>query len=206
VTTAGLWAGFEKPAPSPSGEPVGSEHPSTAPGEPLPGFAQDAGTCAVAEDEEHPERSAEAREQPESRATASENPERSPGGTQSKDAGSPCVPSSTTRFDVHYDDNHWNDPRPDLAAGQPTWAAVLKAAWQLDGDEQDGCFGVLHGLRGQGAALEPLATPEWAREKFGSLPRWKLARGEIDAAQWEAWERQWLDPVQARVMQVLAGV
>jgi hypothetical protein len=61
----------------------------------------------------------------------------------------PASPSSTTRFDVHYDDNHWDDPRPDLAAGQPTWAAVLKAAWQLDGDEQDGCFGVLHGLRGR---------------------------------------------------------
>jgi hypothetical protein len=191
VTTATMWLEFENPAlagselvegqpeaglapeaerrpeaawaaePALAGEPAGSEHPSTAPGEPAPASAQDA-------------------------------------------ESQPASPPST-RWTVQYDDNHWDDPRPDLAANHPAWAVVLKAAWQLDGEEPDGCFGVLHGLRGQGAALEPLAAPEWAREKFGSLPRWKLARGEIDAAQWEAWERQWLDPVQARVMQVLAG-
>jgi hypothetical protein len=77
VTTATMWLEFEKPASSPSGEPVGSEHPSTAPGEPLPGFAQDAGTCAVAEGEGHPERSAEAREHPERSAEAREHPGRS---------------------------------------------------------------------------------------------------------------------------------
>jgi len=45
------------------------------------------------------------------------------------------------------------DPRPDLVGDSREWTALLATQYARDGNDQHGLFGVLHGLRCEGARL-----------------------------------------------------
>ncbi len=45
------------------------------------------------------------------------------------------------------------DPRPDLVADSPHWCRLLGLAYDQGGDDGNGVFGVLHGIRCMGARL-----------------------------------------------------
>ncbi|MHB0858824.1 MAG: hypothetical protein ACYC5M_14810 [Anaerolineae bacterium] len=48
---------------------------------------------------------------------------------------------------------HYLNPRPDLAEDQPLWASLLSAAYRMDGQDPEGLFWALKGLRCLGARL-----------------------------------------------------
>lgn len=45
------------------------------------------------------------------------------------------------------------DPRPDLEGDSPLWSRLLTLAYDRDGEDTNGLFGVLHGFRCLGAGL-----------------------------------------------------
>jgi hypothetical protein len=88
----------------------------------------------------------------------------------------------------------WADPRPDLAADHARWMVLLRDAYQMDGADPDGVFGVLHGIRCCGATIVP-----------GSRgPGWKLEPGEIPASEWETIRQSYLLPHLPQIRKLLA--
>ncbi len=85
-----------------------------------------------------------------------------------------------------------SDPRPDIADGTTAWSLLLGIAFDADGAEPNGCFGVLHGLRCCGAGLE--------RDERG---RWKVTAGEMDATEYAADRDAWLMPRRTAVGELL---
>lgn len=65
------------------------------------------------------------------------------------------------------------DPRPDIKADSAFWHTLLSMAWEIDGKDVHGLFGVLHGLRCCGAKLLPV-PPDKVR----------LVQGEYNAEEW----------------------
>jgi hypothetical protein len=76
---------------------------------------------------------------------------------------------------------HGPDPRPDLAADSAAWSHLLRLAFDTDGHDPLGCYGVLDGLRCCGAGLE--------RTERGG---WKLVAGAMDPNEYAADRERWL--------------
>ena len=96
------------------------------------------------------------------------------------------------------------DPRPDLVGDHARWTVLLALAWDRDGLAANGVYGALHGVRCCGAALvtdvQPLdLTPE------GPPLRWRLTRGEIPEAEWQAYRTRWLWPHKDVLVRLLQG-
>ncbi len=89
----------------------------------------------------------------------------------------------------------WADPRPDLAADHARWLTLLELAYRRDGADPQGVFGALVGIRCCGAAIA---------SSGGAKPAWRLLRGEMNAAAWQAVRAQWLMP-HLKVLQGLLG-
>lgn len=89
----------------------------------------------------------------------------------------------------------WADPRPDLAADHARWQTLLELAYRRDGADPQGVFGALVGIRCCGAAIA---------SSGGANPAWRLLRGELSAAAWQAVRAQWLMP-HLKVLQGLLG-
>ena len=89
----------------------------------------------------------------------------------------------------------WADPRPDLAADHARWLTLLELAYRRDGADPQGVFGALVGIRCCGAAIA---------SSGGANPAWRLLRGELAAAEWQAVRAQWLMP-HLKVLRDLLG-
>jgi hypothetical protein len=92
-------------------------------------------------------------------------------------------------------DPAWADPRPDLDADRARWLTLLELAYRHDAEDPYGVFGALVGIRCCGAAIV---------SSGGSKPSWRLTRGEMTAAAWQAIRTQWLMP-HLKVLQALLG-
>ncbi len=101
-------------------------------------------------------------------------------------------------------DPPWVDPRPDLVGDHARWLLVLELAYHRDAADPEGVFGALFGARCCGAAIEHL-DDNWTLKPEGPPPRWRLARGEIPADEWEAIRARWLLPHQAALAELLLG-
>lgn len=87
----------------------------------------------------------------------------------------------------------WMEPRPDLTADNADWKRLLRLAYAKSGDDPDGVFGVLHGVRCCGARLER------QRGKWRILPP---AEG-TDDAEWEDLRQRWLTPHRETIAELL---
>jgi len=83
-----------------------------------------------------------------------------------------------------------SDPRPDIAADTTAWSLLLALAYDADGGDPRGAFGVLHGLRCVGVGLE--------RDARG---RWRLVAGETD--DYDEIRETWLMPIRREVGELL---
>jgi hypothetical protein len=85
------------------------------------------------------------------------------------------------------------DPRPDLAADTQAWRALLEVTFLLDGEEPDGLYGALHGVRCCGARLVPAGVggPERTGRGYRLCPGTAYLGG---AAAWAADRERWLAP------------
>lgn len=88
------------------------------------------------------------------------------------------------------------DPRPDLA-DSALWSDLLRRAYALDGDEPEGLFGALHGLRCCGARLEATATSYRLRPDGDA---WE------DEKAWEADTARWLEPHRPALVELLRSL
>ena len=92
-------------------------------------------------------------------------------------------------------DPPWADPRPDLVGDHARWLMLLELAYRRDAADPYGVFGALVGIRCCGAAIT---------SSGGANPAWRLVRGELAAAEWQAVRAQWLMP-HLKVLQELLG-
>ena len=101
-------------------------------------------------------------------------------------------------------DPPWADPRPDLVADHSRWWLVLAAAWRLDGQDPDGVYGALSGLRCCGARLEIAGPANWSLQPEGPPPTWKLTRGEeMTEEQYQGYRQTYLVPHTAAIRKLL---
>ena len=105
------------------------------------------------------------------------------------------VLESSGRFTPAPPNPPWADPRPDLRADHARWLALLELAYRRDAADPDGVFGALFGIRCCGARIVASG---------GAKPAWRLTRGEMTAAEWQAIRVKWLLPHLA-VLQELLG-
>jgi len=89
----------------------------------------------------------------------------------------------------------WADPRPDLDADHVRWLTLLELAYRHDAEDPYGVFGSLVGIRCCGAAIV---------SSGGARSFWRLTRGEMTAAEWQAIRTQWLMP-HLKVLRELLG-
>jgi len=89
----------------------------------------------------------------------------------------------------------WADPRPDLGRDHARWLTLLELAHRDDAGDPYGVFGALVGIRCCGAAIV---------SSSGARVSWRLARGEMAAAEWQAIRTKWLMP-HLKVLQALLG-
>ncbi len=83
-----------------------------------------------------------------------------------------------------------SDPRPDIVADSATWTILLGIAFDADGGNPRGAFGVLHGLRCVGVGLERDARS-----------RWRLVAGETD--DYDEIRETWLMPRRREIGELL---
>lgn len=108
------------------------------------------------------------------------------------------------RFRPAPPDPPWADPRPDLAGDHARWELALELAYRRDAADPEGVFGALLGARCCGAAIEHL-DDDWSLRPEDPPPPWRLARGEILAAEWAAIRTRWLLPHRAALAEILLG-
>ena len=84
-----------------------------------------------------------------------------------------------------------DDPRPDLAEDSAQWRRLLRLAWERDGEEAAGVYGVLLGVRCMGARLESgrIRPPV-----------------DMDESEWSADRERYLVPHRAAIVELLAAV
>jgi hypothetical protein len=105
------------------------------------------------------------------------------------------VLETTGHFTPAPPDPPWADPRPDLVADHALWLTLLELAYRRDGADPCGIFGALVGIRCCGAGIT---------SSGGERPTWRLTRGEMTAAEWQAIRTKWLMP-HLKVLQELLG-
>ncbi len=115
-----------------------------------------------------------------------------------------AVLEQSGRFRPAPPDPPWADPRPDLVRDHFRWELTLELAYRRDAPDPEGVFGALFGVRCCGAAIEYL-DDNWTLAPEGPRPRWRLARGEIPAAEWAAIRGRWLLPHRAALAEILLG-
>ena len=86
------------------------------------------------------------------------------------------------------------DPRPDLAEDSAQWAALLSAAYELDGEDPTGVWAALHVVRCLGAAI---------RVQRG---KWRLEAGPDYDGDWQADRARYLLPRTATIKRLLAAM
>ncbi len=86
------------------------------------------------------------------------------------------------------------NPRPDLIEDADLWARLLLKAYPIDGEDPEGLFWILHGLRCVGARLRLGATTA------------VLEPGEISAEAYAAYKAQYLEPHRPKLLQLLREV
>lgn len=107
------------------------------------------------------------------------------------------------RFRPAPPDPPWADPRPDLTGDHARWELALELAYRRDAADPEGVFGALLGARCCGAAIEHLDDDWSLRPEEAAC--WRLARGEIPAAEWAAIRTRWLLPHRAALAEILLG-
>ena len=91
-----------------------------------------------------------------------------------------------------------------LVADYSRWWLVLEAAYRLDGQDPDGVYGVLSGLRCCGARLEIAGPANWSLTAEGPPPTWKLTRGEeMTEAEYQGYRQTYLVPHTAAIRKLL---
>jgi len=94
------------------------------------------------------------------------------------------------------------EPRPDLTEDSDLWQQLLSQAFTQDGENLDGAYGVLHGLRCCGARLE------WRLDghlyltdcRLPGLPSEQPGTGTgCYAGDWAADRQMWLMPLRSEV-------
>lgn len=110
------------------------------------------------------------------------------------------------RFTPTPADPPWQDPRPDLAADRSRWWLLLEAAYRLDGQDPEGLYGALFGLRCCGARLE-LANPEtWGARPEDPPPTYRLVRGEeLSEAAYAELRQRYLVPHREALTRLLSA-
>jgi hypothetical protein len=88
---------------------------------------------------------------------------------------------------------HHLDPRPDLVDDHSEWTALLATQFGRDADDQHGLYGVLHGLRCEGARL------------VLDRGRLRLEAGEL-GNQYPLLRNLWLLPRRDELTRLLAAV
>jgi hypothetical protein len=83
------------------------------------------------------------------------------------------------------------DPRPDLVEDSARWAALLSAAYELDGEDPTGTWAALHVVRCLGAAI---------RVQRG---KWRLEAGPDYDGDWQADRARYLLPRTATIKRLL---
>lgn len=71
-----------------------------------------------------------------------------------------------------YRETWTRDPRPEVGEYTAQWGSLLGLAYDVDGSQHDGLFGLLHGARCWGADLE------WTGKG------WRLVAGECEPEEW----------------------
>ena len=103
-------------------------------------------------------------------------------------------------------DPPWQDPRSDLADDHSRWWLVLEAAWRLDGQDPEGLFGALVGLRGCGARLELANAETWGARPDDPPPTYRLVRGaELSEAEYAELRQRYLVPHRAALTRLLSA-
>jgi hypothetical protein len=95
------------------------------------------------------------------------------------------------------------DPRPDLTADSRDWQALLELAFLLDGEEADGLFGALHGVRCCGAQLVSAAGARSGPGGHRIVPGDDYLGG---ARAWAADRECWLVPAADVLAPMLRGL
>jgi hypothetical protein len=99
------------------------------------------------------------------------------------------------RLTIDPRDPPWEDPRPDLVNDHSRWWLLLEAAYRLDGQDPDGLYGALFGMRCCGARLE-IASPT----------SWRLVQGDaLSAAEYQELRQRYLLPHTAALTQLLSA-
>lgn len=103
-------------------------------------------------------------------------------------------------------DPPWQDPRPDLAADRLRWWLLLEAAYRLDGQDTEGLYGALFGLRCCGVRLE-LANPDtYSLAPEGPPPTYRLVRGEeLSEAEYQNLHQRYLVPQREALTRLLSA-
>ena len=93
-------------------------------------------------------------------------------------------------------------PGPDLADDHDRWLALLEAAYRHDGEDPNGVYGALNGVRCCGARLASQSQGEAGAARVS----WRTLPGvEISQAQWQALPTRWLLPHTAAIRALLAA-
>ncbi len=105
------------------------------------------------------------------------------------------VLETTGHFTPAPPDPPWADPRPDLVADRARWWLVLEAAWRLDGQDPNGLYGALNGMRCCGARLEIANAETWGARPEDPPPTYRLVRGEeLSEAEYADLRQRYLMP------------
>lgn len=83
------------------------------------------------------------------------------------------------------------DPRPDLVEDSARWAALLSAAYELDGEDPTGTWAALHVVRCLGAAI------------VVQDGKWRIEPGDYDPREWAADRARYLLPRTATIKRLL---
>ncbi len=86
------------------------------------------------------------------------------------------------------------DPRPDLVEDSARWAALLSAAYELDGEDTTGTWAALHVVRCLGAAIAI------------QRGKWRIEPGDYEPGEWAADRARYLAPRTAIIRRLLAAM
>ncbi len=103
-------------------------------------------------------------------------------------------------------DPPWADPRSDLVGDHGSFPLLLETAYRLDGQDLNGVFGALVGIRCCGARLTHAGPANWSRAPEGPRPTWRLVRGdEMTEAEYAGYRQTYLAPHTAALTRLLSA-
>lgn len=116
------------------------------------------------------------------------------------------VLETTGRFVPAPPDPPWQDPRPDLTADRSRWWLLLEAGYRLDGQDPNGLYSALFGLRCCGARLELANAATWGARPEDPPPTYRLVRGEeLSEAEYADLRQRYLVPHRQALTRLLSA-